>query len=121
MTRDLTPPMFLAADRNKRSIALNVKDERGRQLAERLIRSADMVVVSFRPGIMDSLGLGSAAMIAAQSTLIYASFSGFGSTGPHAERAVDADAQAETAMIVANEIQEARFTIVGTTGASCSR
>jgi crotonobetainyl-CoA:carnitine CoA-transferase CaiB-like acyl-CoA transferase len=116
LTRDLSPAMFTIANRNKRSIAVDLKDARGAAIAHRLIERADVLVESFRPEIMDRLGLGAATVFAVNPRLIYASISGFGRNGPNRERrAVDAVAQAEAGMIAANEGIEAPFTIVDTT------
>jgi len=115
LTRDLTPTMFVAANRNKRSIALDLKDRRGLDIAMQLVRRADVLVESFRPGVMDRLGLGSEAVARENPALVYASISGFGSNTPNRDRrAVDAVAQAHGGMIAANEGVEAPFTIVDT-------
>ena len=116
LTRDLAPTMFLAVNRNKRSIALDVRQPAGLEVAERLVHSSDVVVESFRPGVMERLGLGADKLRAENPRLVYASVSGFGSTGPdRARRAVDAVAQAESGMIAANEGIEVPFTVVDTT------
>src|SRR5512140_2321287 len=64
-------------NRNKRSIVLDLKDEADRATARRLIETADVVVENFRPGVMDGLGLGPAAMTTANPQLIYCSLPGF--------------------------------------------
>lgn len=68
---------FASFNRNKRSIALDLKSEGGMDLARRLIATADVVCENFRPGAMDKLGLGPAALMAAHPRLIYCSLKGF--------------------------------------------
>ncbi len=77
---------FLVANRNKRSIALDLKSEAGRDIALTLMGDADVVMENFRPGIMDRLGLGCEQARAANPRLIFASASGWGSSGPYATR-----------------------------------
>ena len=93
-TRGWGPPFydgesayFLSINRNKQSLALNLKDPRGRDLVLRLIGRADVLVENFRPGAMDRLGLGYAAVRESAPRLVYCSISGFGQTGPYRERA----------------------------------
>jgi formyl-CoA transferase/CoA:oxalate CoA-transferase len=78
---------FLCVNRNKESVTLNLKHPRGRDLLLRLLRQADVLVENFRPGAMDRLGLGYAAVHEAVPRLVYCSISGFGQTGPYRERA----------------------------------
>ena len=77
---------FLAAGRNKRSIALNLKSEKGLAIARRLIEKADVLMENFRPGTMERLGLGYEEVKALNSRIIYASATGYGSTGPYRDR-----------------------------------
>ncbi len=77
---------WAAMNRNKRSITLNLKDQRGKDLALDLIRDADVVVQNFRPGAMERLGLGWDVLHAINPDLIMCSISGFGSDGPYAHR-----------------------------------
>ncbi len=77
---------FLAANRNKRSIVLDLKDARDRQRAIALAGTADVVVENFRPGVMDRLGLGYEALARANPRLVYASLSGMGADGPDSEK-----------------------------------
>lgn len=88
------PPMvgeygafFAGLNRNKRSIALDLKREEGLDAAKRLVASADVVIESFRPGVMARLGLGYEVLSEADERLIYCSISGFGQDGPLATRA----------------------------------
>ncbi len=78
--------LMLAANRNKRSLALDLKEPSGREIARRLIATADVVAENFRPGVMDKLGLGYEALRALKPGIIYASGSGFGADGPYAQR-----------------------------------
>ncbi len=73
---------FLCANRNKRTIALNLKSKQGLEIALKLIDQADAVVENFRPGVLDRLGLGYEAVKARKPGIIYASASGFGGSGP---------------------------------------
>ena len=92
-TRRMGPPYagglaagFLALNRNKRSLALNLQDDRGRQVFRRLLETADVVVENFRPGVMERLGLGYAELVQDRPSLVYCSISGFGGTGPYRNR-----------------------------------
>lgn len=73
---------FLAQNPGKRSLTLNLKHPRGKEAFLRLVRTADVVVENFRPGVMDRLGLGHAALMKEQPTLVYCAISGFGQDGP---------------------------------------
>ena len=73
---------FLALNRNKRSLRLNLKDERGREVLLRLVEDYDVVVESFRPGVMDRLGVGYEALRERNPRLIYCPISGYGQDGP---------------------------------------
>ena len=77
---------FHLAGRNKRSIALNLKHAKGIEIALALAKSADVVTENFRPGVMDRLGLGYKTLSRQNPNLIYAAASGFGATGPGADR-----------------------------------
>ncbi len=75
---------FASLNRNKRSAMLNLKDPADAALARQLILEADVVVENNRPGVMDRLGLGWAAMSAEKPQLLYCSISAYGQTGPRA-------------------------------------
>ena len=77
---------FLALNRNKRSIALDLRAEAGKAVFKRMAETADIVVENFRPGVMDRLGLGYDALSEIKPALVYASISGFGGTGPYRNR-----------------------------------
>lgn len=78
---------YHALNRNKRSIALDVRKREGAAALLRLARGADVVVESFRPGVMDRLGLGWAALRAANPRVVLCSISGYGQDGPYRHRA----------------------------------
>jgi crotonobetainyl-CoA:carnitine CoA-transferase CaiB-like acyl-CoA transferase len=93
-TRQWGPPFldgestyFLSMNRNKESVAANLKSEEGRRLALSIARRADVVIENFRPGVAARLGIGYAALSALNPRLIYASVSGFGQTGPQGDKA----------------------------------
>ena len=77
---------FLAFNRNKRSVAVDLKDPATRERILALADSADVVVENFRPGVMDRLGLGYATFAARNPSIVYASASGWGQTGPYSTR-----------------------------------
>lgn len=73
---------FLAQNPGKRSITVNLKHPRGKDIFRKLVKSADVVVENFRPGVMDRLGLGYEALRKENPKLIYCAISGFGQDGP---------------------------------------
>ncbi len=77
---------FVQFNRNKRSVVLDLKSEAGADAFRALAASADVVVENFRPQVMERLGLGEAALRAANPKLVYVSISGFGPDGPYAEQ-----------------------------------
>jgi formyl-CoA transferase/CoA:oxalate CoA-transferase len=77
---------YLTLHRGKRSVALDLKDSRGREAFGKLVARADVLVEAFRPGTLDRLGLGPAALRSAHPRLVVCSLSGFGQTGPYRER-----------------------------------
>jgi formyl-CoA transferase len=77
---------FLNMNRNKRSIALDLKTEEGRAVFYKLAKTADVIVENYRPGVVKKLGIDYDAMKIINPGLIYASISGFGQTGPWADR-----------------------------------
>ena len=77
---------FMATNRNKRSLALDLRDDRGKDVFRRLVERADIVVENFRPGVMDRFGLGYSELAKLKPGLVYCTISGFGSTGPYANR-----------------------------------
>jgi crotonobetainyl-CoA:carnitine CoA-transferase CaiB-like acyl-CoA transferase len=93
----------IPANLGKRSLALDLKSAAGRDVLWRLVRGADVFVQGFRPGVIDRLGFGYAAVAAREPRILYVSVSGFGPTGPLAERpAMDPVLQAFTGLIAEN-------------------
>jgi formyl-CoA transferase len=91
-SRHWGPPFFsgesayyLCCNRNKQSLTLNLKHERGLAIARELARGSDVVIENFRVGVLDKLGLGYGDLKAINPRLIYCSISGFGHTGPDRE------------------------------------
>ena len=93
-TRQWGPPFnaagesayYLAVNRNKRSLALDLKNPRGLEAFRRLAASADVLVESYRPGTAARLGIDYESLHPVNPRLVYASISGFGATGPYADR-----------------------------------
>lgn len=77
---------YLTFNRNKRSVALNLRDERGLAAAREICSRADILVENFRPGVMDRLGLGYEELAKSNPGLVYTSSSGYGSSGPYVTR-----------------------------------
>ena len=102
-TRHWGPPFlgaesayFLSINRNKESVTLDFKQAEGRDILERLLARADVVVENFRPGTLDAAGFGAADVLSRHPRLVYCSISGYGQTGPRREEpGYDAVMQAE--------------------------
>jgi crotonobetainyl-CoA:carnitine CoA-transferase CaiB-like acyl-CoA transferase len=77
---------FLTQASNKRSITLDLKSEKDRDILKELVKTADVFVENYRPGAFEALGLGYEALAAINPRLIYASFSAFGQNGPRAQQ-----------------------------------
>jgi formyl-CoA transferase len=91
---------FLAANRNKRSLTVNLQTPEGQEIIRRLATISDVLVENYRTGDLDRLGLGYADLHALNPRLIYCSISGYGRSGPYAERpGYDAIIQAEGGMM----------------------
>jgi crotonobetainyl-CoA:carnitine CoA-transferase CaiB-like acyl-CoA transferase len=86
LVRDGTSLWYRSLGRNKKSVTLDLKSDRGRELAGQLIETADVVVENFRPGLMEKWGLGPEQMKARNPGLVYARISGYGQTGPYAAK-----------------------------------
>lgn len=93
-TRRTTPPAingesasFMILNRNKRGVAVDLKAEAGKEFVRRLIGQADVVIENYRPGTMEKMGLGYDALQALNPGLVYCKITGFGLTGPYAQRA----------------------------------
>ncbi|HUH02240.1 MAG TPA: CoA transferase [Kofleriaceae bacterium] len=78
---------YLAVNRNKRSLVLDLKSATGRDALLRMVERADVVVETFRPGVMDRLGLGYETLKERNRAVVVCSISGFGQTGPYRDRA----------------------------------
>ncbi|MBP2314323.1 CaiB/BaiF CoA transferase family protein [Azospirillum soli] len=91
---------FLSVNRNKRSLTLNLKEEKGKEIFKKIVSTCDVLVENNRAGAMDRLGLGYADLKAVNERLIYASISGFGQSGPYRHRpCFDVVAQAMSGMM----------------------
>ena len=82
-----TSTYFAALNRNKRSIVLDLKSDEGRTIGRELVETADILVESFRPGVMERLGLDYETVSELRPDIVYCSISGYGQDGPDAERA----------------------------------
>ena len=92
-SRNFLPPdidgeaaAFMMMNRNKRGIAVNLKDDAGKEVLKLLLKTADAVIENYRIDTMDKLGLGYDVLRQENPGLIYCAISGFGRTGPYAER-----------------------------------
>lgn len=77
---------FLAQNSNKKSVSLNTKSPEGKEIFKRLAVDADVVIENFRPGVMDRLGIGWSVLKEINPKLVYCAISGFGQTGPDADK-----------------------------------
>lgn len=82
----LYSPHFVAYNRGKRSIKLDLRSGAGREAFSRLLSRADILIENYRAGVMDRLGLGASALSAANPKLIHCSITGFGASGPYSGR-----------------------------------
>ena len=80
---------FARLNRDKRSLAIDLKHAEGREVFRRLARHADVIVENLRPGTMDELGLSPRSLLAANPRLVYVALTGFGLDGPYADAARD--------------------------------
>src|ERR1700722_8269971 len=86
---------FLSCNRNKRSLAVDLKSAGGLAILQKLVPSADVLVHNFRPGAAERIGVGEEAVRALRHDIIYVSITGYGETGPYAgQRAYDPVIQA---------------------------
>lgn len=77
---------FMASNRNKKSLTVNLKDPRGQEICQRLAQQVDVLVENFRPKVMKGLGLDYPTLAKLNPRLIYCSISGFGQTGPMSDQ-----------------------------------
>jgi CoA:oxalate CoA-transferase len=82
LNEQLMGTSFLAQNANKKSITLNTKTAEGKEIFRKLVRTADVLVENFRPGVMERLGLGYEVLAEINPRLVYCAISGFGQTGP---------------------------------------
>jgi crotonobetainyl-CoA:carnitine CoA-transferase CaiB-like acyl-CoA transferase len=91
---------FLSANRNKRGMTVNLKDPVGQEIVKKLVAVSDVFIENFRTGVLDKMGLGYQQLSRENPGLIYCSVSGYGRTGPYAEKpGYDAIIQAEGGMM----------------------
>src|ERR687888_989547 len=79
-------PFFLAMNRNKKSVSLNLKHPRAREIVLKLAETCDLVTENFRPGVLDRLGMGYEALRAVNPSIVYVAGTGFGPDGPYVDR-----------------------------------
>ncbi len=105
---------FIAVNRNKRSLTANLKSPEGQEVMRRLAGVSDVLVENFRTGVLDSMGLGYEELHALNPRLVYCSISGYGRTGPYAERpGYDVIIQAEGGMMAITGPEEGPPSRVG--------
>jgi len=106
---------FMSLNRNKRSITLNLKDKREKEIFLAIVKEVDVVVENFRPGTMKKLGLGYDTLKEINPEIIYAATSGYGHTGPYSKRAAyDAVVQAMSGLMSITGEKDGGPTRVGT-------
>ncbi|GAA0998025.1 CoA transferase [Acrocarpospora macrocephala] len=107
-------PQFHAVNRNKRSLALDIRTGDGRTLFLDLVAGADVVLENFRPGVMDRLGLGYNALKARNPGIIYCSITGFGEDGPSSDRpGFDLVAQGATGLMSMTGSEDGELAKIG--------
>ncbi|RLB72133.1 MAG: CoA transferase [Deltaproteobacteria bacterium] len=106
--------LFLAVNRNKKSLTLNLKTEAGREIFFRLLREHDVVVESFRPGVMERLGIDYHQAKKINDKIIYCSITGYGQFGPKADKAGhDLNYLAETGVLHTSGCEDGRPVVPG--------
>ena len=83
--RDRLSAVFYSINRNKKSLTLNLKSDEGKEIFMKLVRSADVLVEQFRPGVMARLGLPYEALKDINPSLIYCAITGYGQDGPYSQ------------------------------------
>jgi len=86
LNKQLMGTSFLAQNANKKSITLNLKKEEGKEIFRKLVKTADVVVENFRPGVMKRLGFSYEELGKINPRIIYCAISGFGQTGPDSKK-----------------------------------
>jgi crotonobetainyl-CoA:carnitine CoA-transferase CaiB-like acyl-CoA transferase len=84
----IASPLSALINRNKRSLSLDLKHAEGVAVLKRLVKTADVLVQNFRPGVMQRMGLGYDELSAINPALVFVSISGFGATGPYSQVAM---------------------------------
>lgn len=106
---------FISLNRNKRSITLDLKSEKGKEVFREMVKEVDILVENFRPGTMEKLGLGYEDLKEINPALIYAASSGYGHTGPYSKKAAyDAVVQAMGGLMSITGEENGKPTRVGT-------
>ena len=80
-------PVFYSCNRGKKSVALDLKTDAGKEVLMKLADKADVFIQNFRPGAIDRMGFGEEILRARNEKLVYVSISGFGEKGPYAQSA----------------------------------
>jgi crotonobetainyl-CoA:carnitine CoA-transferase CaiB-like acyl-CoA transferase len=107
LNRDHMGTSFLTQASNKRAMTLDLKDERGREILQRLVAGADVLVENYRPGAFEALGLGYEALSRINPRLVYCSISAFGQDGPrHEQTAYDHVIQATSGLMAMTGTEE---------------
>lgn len=107
-------PAFLTVNLNKRSLAIDLKSEEGREIVYRLLEDADVVVENFSPGVAKRLGVDYEALKARKSDIVYCSISGYGQKGPRSnDKAYDSAIQAAAGIFMLNGHEETGPTRIG--------
>jgi CoA:oxalate CoA-transferase len=105
--RKLMGTSFIAQNSNKKSLTLNLKEERAKEIFFKLVESADVIVENFRPGVMDRLGIGYEKIKEVNPKIVYCAISGYGQTGPDAKKpAYDQIMQGLSGVMAINGNQE---------------
>ena len=107
-------PAFLTVNLGKKSLAIDLKSDKGREIAYRLIDDADVVVENFRPGVAKKLGIDYETLKKRKSDLVYCSISGYGQVGPRSgDKAYDSAIQAASGLFTLNGHEESGPTRIG--------
>ncbi|MAZ02869.1 MAG: CoA transferase [Sneathiella sp.] len=107
-------PAFLTVNLGKKSLAIDLKSEKGREIAYRLIDDADVVVENFRPGVAKKLGIDYETLKKRKPDLVYCSISGYGQVGPRSgDKAYDSAIQAASGLFTLNGHEESGPTRIG--------